>query len=185
MLNESVPAISTPYMRFYELEAMCTLGEQPYVLDEIRDYWGGMLELGATSFWEKYNPEHTGLEHYAMYGRPYGKSLCHAWGASPVYLLGKYYVGIRPLSPGYETFEVRPVLGGLEWFDASVPTPEGDILVYMDGKEIRLTATEGEGYLYFDSRKRPQVSAGSVESLGGTSYRVLVKGDGKEVKVQY
>ena len=44
----------------------------------IRDsYWGGMLKEGATSFWEKYNPEETGIRHLAMYGRPYGKSLCH------------------------------------------------------------------------------------------------------------
>ena len=28
-----------------------------------------------------------------------GKSLCHAWGASPIYLLGKYYLVIRPLTP--------------------------------------------------------------------------------------
>jgi len=26
-----------------------------------------------------------------MYGRKYGKSLCHAWGAAPLYLLGRYY----------------------------------------------------------------------------------------------
>jgi hypothetical protein len=30
-----------------------------------------------------------------MYGRPFGKSLCHAWGASPIYLLGKYYLGVN------------------------------------------------------------------------------------------
>ncbi|MBN2614002.1 MAG: hypothetical protein JXB00_20765 [Bacteroidales bacterium] len=49
-----------------------------------------------------------------MYGRRFGKSLCHAWGASPVYLLGRYFVGVRPTKPGYEEFEIRPVLGGLE-----------------------------------------------------------------------
>ncbi|MBN2614001.1 MAG: hypothetical protein JXB00_20760 [Bacteroidales bacterium] len=64
LLNEDIPAISTPYMRFYELEAICTIGERDYVLNEMKDYWGGMLKLGATSFWEKYNPEQTGLEHY-------------------------------------------------------------------------------------------------------------------------
>src|SRR5690606_14650571 len=55
LLNDQVQQITTPYMRFYELEALCALGEQEYVLDEIRDYWGGMLSLGATSFWEKYD----------------------------------------------------------------------------------------------------------------------------------
>ncbi|MEZ5072951.1 MAG: hypothetical protein R2751_18900 [Bacteroidales bacterium] len=71
-------------MRFYELEALCTLGEQAHVLGEIKDYWGGMLDLGATTFWEKYNPEMEGLgEHCRNCSRPYGKSLCHAWGPVP------------------------------------------------------------------------------------------------------
>jgi hypothetical protein len=93
LLNDKIQKITTPYMRFYELEALCALGEQKFVLDEMKSYWGGMLKLGATSFWEEYNPTKSGAEHYAMYGRPFGKSLCHAWGASPIYLLGKYYLG--------------------------------------------------------------------------------------------
>src|SRR5690606_28982346 len=88
LLNKRVPPITTPYMRFYELEALCALGEQSYVTQEMKSYWGGMLKLGATSFWEEYNPQKSGADHYAMYGRKYGKSLCHAWGASPLYLLG-------------------------------------------------------------------------------------------------
>ena len=89
MLNPAIDPITTPYMRFYELEALCMMGYHTKVLQEIRDYWGGMLREGATSFWEKYVPTENGVQHLAMYGRPYGKSLCHAWGASPVYLLGK------------------------------------------------------------------------------------------------
>ena len=57
LLNPNALKITTPYMRFYELEALCALGEQKHVLDEIRNYWGGMINLGATSFWEKYNPQ--------------------------------------------------------------------------------------------------------------------------------
>src|SRR5690606_39609478 len=55
LLSDEVQAITTPYMRFYELEALCAMGEQRYVMQEIRDYWGGMLDLGATSFWEKFD----------------------------------------------------------------------------------------------------------------------------------
>ena len=87
LLNDSILKITTPYMRFYELEALCALGEQETVMQEMKAYWGGMLKEGATSFWEKYNPEESGTQHLSMYGRPYGKSLCHAWGASPIYLL--------------------------------------------------------------------------------------------------
>lgn len=185
ILNEAIPAISTPYMRFYELEAMCSVDEQPFVLDAIKSYWGGMIELGATTFWEKYNPEQAGLEHYAMYGRPFGKSLCHAWGASPVYLLGKYFAGVQPTAPGYAAFEIRPVLGGLEWLESTVPTPNGSIRVYADTREMRVSATEGEGYLHFYSSTLPTTNIGTIESIAENTYQLKIAGDGQEVKVTY
>ena len=153
MLNPDVPAITTPYMRFYELETLLVDGHHEQVLKEIRDYWGGMLREGATSFWEKYVPSESGAEHLTMYGRPYGKSLCHAWGASPVYLLGKYYLGVRPMKPGYEEFEVRPNLGDLEWIAGDVPTPNGMIHVEMNRHEIKVRATEGRGTLYYGDQQ--------------------------------
>ena len=185
ILNEDIPAISTPYMRFYELEAMCSVGEQPFVLDEIKSYWGGMIDLGATTFWEKYNPEQEGLEHYAMYGRPFGKSLCHAWGASPIYLLGKYFVGVKPTAPGYEEFEIRPVLGGLEWFESTIPTPNGEIKVYASKSEISVSASEGAGYLIFSSDEEPSSSIGQIDRVTENEYILRIAGDGKEVKVTY
>ena len=153
MLNTAIPPITTPYMRFYELETLCLAGMQTAVLQEIRDYWGGMLREGATTFWEKYVPTETGAQHLAMYGRPYGKSLCHAWGASPLYLLGRYFLGVRPTKPGYEEFEIRPMLGGLDWMEGDVPTPHGMIHVYMDKAQVRVRATEGEGWLYVGDRR--------------------------------
>ena len=36
LLNADVPKIVTPYMRFYELEALCALNEPAYVLDQIK-----------------------------------------------------------------------------------------------------------------------------------------------------
>ena len=154
MLNESVPAISTPYMRFYELAALCQMGMQHEVMGEIKAYWGGMLREGATSFWEKYNPETPasprgcdgiGRAHLEMYGRPYGKSLCHAWGASPLYLLGKYYLGVTPTEPGYRKYEVRPCLGGLSWMRGDVPTPFGPIHIELSEKTLSVTAPAGIG----------------------------------------
>ncbi len=153
MLNPDIDPITTPYMRFYELEALCMAGLQEQVLPEIRDYWGGMLKEGATSFWEKYVPSETGTQHLAMYGRPYGKSLCHAWGASPIYLIGKYYLGVRPTKPGYAEYEIRPSLGDLEWMQGTVPMPHGLIHVYMDRHRVKVSASEGDGWLFVGDRK--------------------------------
>ncbi len=153
MLNPSVDPITTPYMHFYELEALCTMGLQEKVLKEMKAYWGGMLREGATSFWEKYNPEEKGIQHLAMYGRPYGKSLCHAWGASPIYIIGKYFFGVKPTKAGYESYEIRPVLGGLEWMEGEVPTPFGKITIKMNQEEISVFSDGGKGTLVIGDRQ--------------------------------
>ncbi len=184
MLNPEVPAITTPYMRFYELESLCARGMQDKVLGEMKDYWGGMLKEGATSFWEKYNPGDKGTEHLAMYGRPYGKSLCHAWGASPIYLIGKYYLGVKPVKPGYKEFSITPDLGGLKWMEGTVPTPNGEISLYVDRDKMKIRATEGEGYLYIMSAKTPKSSYGKFEKTGKNSYRLWI--DTKdEINIKY
>jgi len=154
MQNPEVPAITTPYMCFYELAALCQLGQHDDVLSEIKAYWGGMLREGATTFWEKYNPEMKGDEHLTMYGRPYGKSLCHAWGASPVYLLGRYYLGIEPTSPGYTTWQAKPHLSDLDWMRGAVPTPFGPIRIEVSKHKVTLTTPLGigPGTLFIDGK---------------------------------
>ena len=73
-----------------------------------------------------------------MYGRPYGKSLCHAWGAGPLYLLARYFAGLRPASPGYKSYIVEPHLAGLGSFRATFPA----------GKDrVEIAASERDGVL--------------------------------------
>ena len=175
LLNDSIQKITTPYMRFYELEALCAMGEQKYVLKEMKDYWGGMLNLGATSFWEEYNPNKKGAEHYAMYGRPFGKSLCHAWGASPLYLLGRYYLGVQPTSPGYKTYSITPVLGGLQWMEGKVPVPGGEVSLYCSKKQIKVKGAAGIGTLHFSSKTKPVCKTASITSLGNNNYELQVQ----------
>ncbi len=154
--NDAVMKIVTPYMRYYELESLCFLGRQTDVTKMITDYWGGMLKLGATSFWEEFDPSKKGAEHYAMYGHPFGKSLCHAWGASPIYLLGRYYLGVKPTAPGFATYEVRPNLGGLKWMEGKVPAPFGVIRVKADREGVEVLSDGGRGTLVLpDGRTLP------------------------------
>jgi hypothetical protein len=174
LLNDQVQKITTPYMRFYELEALCKINRQAHVLQEIKDYWGGMLRLGATSFWETYDPAQSGAEHYAMYDRPFGKSLCHAWGAGPIYLLGKYFLGVSPASPGYETYLVEPELGGLEWMEGSVPTPSGNIKLTVGARQINITTVGGQGTLKFHSSRQPSCPNGEIKTLSPDHYEMAL-----------
>lgn len=145
LLNDDIPQISTPYFAFYELEVMCQTGQLERVTKRMEDYWGGMLALGATTFWEEYNPSVTGVERYGMYGDRYGKSLCHAWGASPIYLLGRYYLGVYATSPGYETFVVEPQLGGLERMQGTVPVNGGTVTVEMTSDRLHVVSDKAGG----------------------------------------
>ena len=153
LLNDEIGQITTPYMRFYELEALCMMGLQTKVLCELKDYWGGMLREGATTFWEKYVPSEKGTQHLSMYGRPYGKSLCHAWGASPIYLIGKYYLGISPTKAGYEEYIVKPTLGGMEWMEGTVPTPFGMIRLKMNREQVSVYSDGGKGLLIINEKE--------------------------------
>lgn len=135
LLNEAVPVITTPYFRFYELEALCRLGYLDEVLSQIKRYWGGMLKLGAVTFWEEYDPEKPLERQYEMYGDPYGKSLCHAWAASPVYLLARYFVGLRPLNPGGVDYEIKPQSRFFRALDCRFP---------MGGQLLRIRLEDGK-----------------------------------------
>jgi alpha-L-rhamnosidase len=175
LMSDTVPKITTPYMRFYELAALAESGQQDYVTGQIKDYWGGMLREGATCFWEAYDPNVRDVSRYAMYGKPFGKSLCHAWGASPLYLLGKYYLGVKPTRPGYAAYVVEPALGGLQWIEGKVPTPHGDIAVFADTTHIRVTAVAGDGVLRFTSAATPRSKDGAIRTIADHHYEMTLE----------
>jgi hypothetical protein len=184
ILNPQVQKITTPYMRYYELEAMCMIGQFDYVTRELKSYWGGMLSEGATSFWEFYDPAEKGAARYAMYGRPFGKSLAHAWGASPVYLLGKYYLGVKPTQAGYAAYVVEPNLGGLSWIEGKVPTPAGEIAVSVNATQIKVTTVAGAGTLRFRSATTPTSTAGAITRTADNTYEMPLA-PGREHTVTY
>lgn len=149
--NPDIPKIVTPYMRFYELAALCRIGETKYVMDETINYWGAMIKEGATTFWERYDPEEKGAEKYAMYGRKYGKSLCHAWGATPLYIIGRYIVGLKASENG-KSFTLKPDLAGLKRFKAEMPLAKGSVKVEADEKTIRVVSDEIKGTLIVNGK---------------------------------
>ena len=106
-----------------------------------------MLRLGSTTIWEEFDPAKKGIEHYEMYGGKYEKSLCHAWGASPIYLLGRYALGVSPTSAGYKTYEVKPSLMCFGKIEGKVPTPYGEIQVKMNKSSIRVLSPIDGGTL--------------------------------------
>ena len=155
--NDAITQITTPYFEFFELNALCMMGRLKTAQRKIESYWGGMVALGATSIWEQYLPEQKGIEHYGMYGMKYGCSLCHAWGGGPIYLLGRYCLGVYPTDIGYKTFAVQPDRGLYRTVDGTVPLPEGhSVKICMDAHTCTVRATR----------------AGGVLILGGKQYEI-------------
>ena len=119
-------------MTAFRLRALLAAGEAPAVLDQVRSIWGPMLDSGPGTFWEEATPD----DRLAMYGRPFGRSLCHAWASGPAAILPEAVLGLRPLDDGWARFEVQPALGDLEWASAVVPAPTGDIVVVVDASTV-------------------------------------------------
>ena len=155
--NDEIPRIVTPFFSFFEYDALCILGEFELVRNRVEEYWGSMLNEGTGTFWEEYNPQEKGLEKYAMYGRPYEKSLCHAWGASPLYLVGRYFMGIVPTNPGYTEFEINPNLCGLKCFEGRVPINNGFVEMKMNRDELKIFTN----------------ASGGVVCLAGNKYKIV------------
>lgn len=115
LLAEQSLARGTFYYRFYLHQALQQAGMGERYLAMLGP-WHDMLKLGLTTFAEK--PEPT-------------RSDCHAWSASPNYDLLATVCGITPDTPGFATVRIAPQLGALQWINARMPHPRGEIVVAL------------------------------------------------------
>lgn len=135
----------TPYFGFYVLDNLGALGKTQEGVDLIRRYWGGMLGRGATTFWEKFDPNFPDPKT-VLDNMPY-ISLCHGWSTGPTSYLSERVLGVRPTSGGFKTVSIAPFLGALQWAQGTVPTPQGSIgvraLKVGSGQNITVTLPPG------------------------------------------
>ena len=120
------------YFSHFLYDALMKDGHCAEALQFMRDNLGPMLEAGAETLWESYDPT---------------ASLCHAFSASPVYHLSAGVLGVRPTSPGFESFTIEPQPGDLEWAKGAYPTPKGEIEVSWKraGDEIEFDVSAPTG----------------------------------------
>lgn len=128
------------------LEALGLAGKHDQALDIISDYWGGMLDMGATTFWEdfdvewkknsarldEFTPEGMNDIHgsFGAYCYPsYRHSFCHGWSSGVTAWLTENVLGITIVEPGCKTLKIEPHLGNLSWVEGSFPTPMGVLKV--------------------------------------------------------
>lgn len=144
LTKDGVQRMSTFY-GYYILEAMAKANDYNGALNVIRNYWGGMLDLGATTFWEDFDildtknsgridtlPQGNILDIHGDFGAycyvGYRHSLCHGWASGPTSWLSQYVLGINVLDGG-NTVKLEPHLGNLEFAKGSFPTKFGVLKV--------------------------------------------------------
>ena len=136
LAGDVLPPTTTGYGQRTNVEALFRGGRPEAALDLVRNYWGGMLDLGATTFWESYDPGEDPATATSFYARPFANSLCHAWSGSVAETLATFVLGVEPLAPGFARIRHRPARGGLAWAEGVVPTPHGPITVTRDGIDV-------------------------------------------------
>lgn len=79
--------IATPYMYHFIVVALFESDHRQDAIKLMKSYWGKMVDYGADTFWEAFDPNHPDA---SPYGSLAINSFCHAWSCTPVYLIRKY-----------------------------------------------------------------------------------------------
>ena len=131
---------------YYMLQAMAKAGDYEGAIQIIRDFWGGMLDMGATSFWEDFNldwlPNAAPIDELVPEGKKdihgdfgaycyegFRHSLCHGWASGPTAWMIEHVLGVEVVEAGGKVVRITPHLGDLQWAKGSFPTPYGDIQI--------------------------------------------------------
>lgn len=131
---------------YYMLQTKALAGDYEGAMENIKTYWGGMLDMGATTFWEDFDtswmknaaridelvPEGK-VDIHASYGAfSYKKlrhSLSHGWASGPTSWLTEHVLGVKVMAPGSKVIKIDPHLGTLQFVEGTFPTPYGVVRI--------------------------------------------------------
>ncbi len=133
----------------------------------MKEYYGGMLSRGATTFWEDFNVEwlkgsgrideptpkglkdlHGDFGDYCYKG--FIHSFCHGWSCGPVQFLTEYVLGLNVLESGCRKIAIKPNMAGLNSLQAKFPTPYGVI-------SANVCVENGETKMHVDAPSEVQI----------------------------
>ncbi len=141
LLRDGAKGMST-FMSYPILSGVAAYGEYETALNMMKEYYGGMLFAGATSFWEDFNldwlencfridemPVEGKKDIHGDYGAycytGFRHSLCHGWSSGVIPYLIETVAGIKTDGAGMRRIKIQPHLSGLKHVKASFPTPYG------------------------------------------------------------
>ena len=141
LLRGGAQGLST-FQSYPILTAVASYGEYEAALSMMKEYYGGMLSVGATTFWEDFDLDWldncTRLDEMPVEGKKdihgdYGKfcymsfrhSFCHAWSAGVIPYLVETVAGIKTEGAGMRRITIQPHLSGLKHVKVKFPTAYG------------------------------------------------------------
>ena len=153
LLSNGGKGLST-FQSYPILTAVAKLGEYDSALSMMKEYYGGMLSVGATTFWEDFDlewlkgcgrldemPKEGVKDIHGDYGNfcysSFRHSFCHGWSAGVIPYLVETVAGIYP-TENCKKIIIKPRLSGLKFVKAVYPTKYGKVKVehtlLSDGK---------------------------------------------------
>ncbi|MHA4807455.1 alpha-L-rhamnosidase-related protein [Flavitalea flava] len=143
------------FFGYYMLHAKALAADYQGAINDIRTYWGAMLKMGATTFWEDFNmdwipgapridelPAGSQKDIHGDYGaycyKGFRHSLCHGWASGPTAWITEHILGVTVVEPGCRVLRIVPHLGDLSFAEGNFPTPLGVVHIkhmrQADGK---------------------------------------------------
>ena len=145
------------FMSYYILHSIAAAGRVDTAVELMKQYYGGMLDMGATSFWEDFDldwmenscpvdrlPREGERDIHGDFGKHcyvgFRHSLCHGWSCGPIAFLMTSLSGLEISEAGCRKIRLHPQSGGLDWYEISYPTPFGNLEInWKNGtKNIRV-----------------------------------------------
>lgn len=140
------------FMAYYILKADAMAGGKN-ILPIIKEYFGGMLSRGATTFWEDFDirwlegsgridefPEAGKRDIHGDFGaycyKGFRHSLCHGWASGVLAFIIEYMMGLT-LEQG-EATEVTPHMLGVGSLQAKLPVRDGWLKIDITGNSATI-----------------------------------------------
>ena len=131
------------FFMYFILKALADNGHGAEAVMIAQEYYGGMLDKGATTFWENFDvewmknscridefPNENQKDIHGDFGAHcytgFRHSLCHGWSSGVIAFLVENVAGVKVKEKGFRKIEIQP-MQNIDCIKCDVPTPYGII----------------------------------------------------------
>lgn len=172
LLAEMPPEVgmSYPANAGWRLWGLASGGRGDVVVNELRERWGKMRSVAENNtLSESWEPGYDNRDQWS-----------HA-PVAPLYLLYMGILGLKPTTPGFETYEIRPQLGNLPDLDVTAQTPIGPVRMVVSGRQGNRTVklhvpSVGRGTLVLKSSEAVHLEPLPPQGRSGLQHFALPQG---------